>query len=124
MERDKAIKLLESKIEDMVRLIITERNKRKKKSRRRKAKRKEKEDDTVSSNDSYKKQYKEIQKALDDPAVNATGVMSKALGIDLTKDDAARSYAFKKKNRDPNPNGKKRYHFKQSEVTKIFNNLP
>lgn len=124
MERNKAIELLESKIEDMVRLIITEKNKRKKKSQKRKAKRKKKEDDAVSSNDSYKKQYKEIQKALDDPAVNATGVMSKALGIDLTKDDAARSHAFKKKNQKPIPDGTDVYQFKQSELTSIFNNLP
>lgn len=117
MERNKAIELLESKIEDMVRLIITEKNKRKKKSQKRKAKRKEKEDDTVSSSDSYKKQYKEIQKALDDPAVNATGVMSKALGIDLTKDDAARSHAFKMKNRKPTPSGTSRYEFDQDVVT-------
>lgn len=114
-ERDKAIKLLESKIETIVRNILREK--------------KEEEDsrrgpDTVGHQNSFKRQYKAIQKALSNPKVDATGVMSSALGINLTDDDAARSHAFKRLHKDKTPDGTGNYEFDQDEVAKIFNSLP
>lgn len=113
-DRDKMIKLLESKIENIVRAYLRENDSID--SRR--------GPDTVGKENSFKRQYKAIQKALSDKKVDATGVMSSALGIDLTKDDAARSHAFKKLHKEKTPDGTGNYEFDQDEVAKIFNSLP
>lgn len=126
MNRDKIIKLLEERIDEMVRDILSE--KKKKKSEPPKDKtpsKKEKENDNrVKKNKSYKRQYKEIQKALKRPEVNATGVMSTALDINLTKDNDERSHSFKKLNKKKTPDGEHVYKFTPDEVGKIFNALP
>ena len=116
MEREKAIQLLENRIDEMIRGIISEKKKKKKKKARKNG--------TVAKKDSFKKQYKEIEKALSSGEVNATGVMSKALNVNLTNDDAKRSEAFKKLHKKKTPDGEGEYQFSRNEVTKIFNSLP
>lgn len=115
MEREKAIQLLENRIDEMVREIISEKKKKKKKTPKK---------GTVGKKDSFKKQYKEIEKALSSGEINATGVMSKALNVNLTRDDAKRSEAFKKLHKEKTPDGENEYQFTRNEVTKIFNSLP
>jgi hypothetical protein len=103
------IKLLESKIDSLVRKIMTEDNTRRG------------SDNVVASQD-YKRQYKAIEKYLDQPDVDATQVMAKALGFD-PDDDAERSHAFKKLHRDPTADGTGRYKFDSSEIGKIFSQI-
>ena len=117
IERDKAIKLLESKIDTIVKNILREKEEdAESKSRR--------GDDNVDKNDTFKRQYKAIEKSLSDNRVDATGVMSAALGIDLSKDDAARSHAFKKLHKEKTQDGTGNYEFTPTEVASIFNQLP
>lgn len=114
-EKDKTIRLLESRIENIVRNILREKDEKAKSKRG---------PDTVQSKETFKRQYKAIQKALSDSKVNATGIMSAALRIDLTNDDAARSHAFKRLHKEKTPDGTGNYEFTQEEVSKIFNQLP
>lgn len=109
-DKELLMKKLEEKIENMVREIISEKKKISK-------------DNKTAKKDSYKSQYKAIKKALSDKKVNATGVMSKALGIDLTKDDAQRSKAFKKLHQEETPDGNSNYSFDRKEVNAIFNEI-
>jgi len=117
-DRDKLIKLLESKIENVTRNIV------KRMLRENDEPESKRGDDTIDNSQTYKRQYKAIEKALASGKVDATGVMSAALGIDLTKDDSARSHAFKKLHKEKTPDGSGTYKFDQSEVASIFNNLP
>lgn len=71
----------------------------------------------------YKRKYKAIQKALSDPKIDATQVMSKALGFDPS-DDVARSHAFKKLHKKSTPDGKSVYQFTHGEVWKIYTQIP
>lgn len=148
--KDKALQLLESKIESLVRAALNERGEAAQKtknsnvsdmhrdrnhqlnndylSQRKKSISKDRiaskrGDDTVQSSDTYKKQYKAIEKALNDSKVDATGVMAIALGFD-PKDDSARSHAFKKLHKEKTQDGTGNYSFDQDEVAKIFNALP
>ena len=116
IERDKAIKLLESKIDAIVKNVLREKEDKAVKSKR--------GDDNVEKNNAFKRQYKAIEKSLSDKRVDATGVMSAALGIDLSKDDAARSHAFKKLHKEKTQDGTGNYEFNPAEVAKIFNQLP
>lgn len=74
------------------------------------------------ASESYKRQYKEIEKKLTDPTVNPTQIMANALGFD-PDDDSARSHAFKKLYKDKTPSGDKVYKFSPAEVTKIVAQL-
>lgn len=151
--KDKAMQLLESKIESLVRAALNERGEFAQKtkrsdvsdmrrdkhnqlnndylSQRKKSISKDRNDkiaskrgdDTVQNSDTYKKQYKAIEKALSDGKVDATGVMASALGFD-PKDDSARSHAFKKLHKEKTQDGTGNYSFDQDEVAKIFNALP
>lgn len=147
--KDKAMQLLESKIESLVRAALNERGELSQKTNAFinaknslnapkhekqnlakstdnfiKAKNASKRgDDTVQNSDTYKKQYKAIEKALSDGKVDATGVMASALGFD-PKDDSARSHAFKKLHKEKTQDGTGNYSFDQDEVAKIFNALP
>ncbi len=118
IERDKMIKLLESKIENMVKQILDE----KKYHAPEKKVLGKKRIDTIEKSDSYKRQYKTIQKELGRPEVDATQIMARALGFD-SKDDAARSHAFKKLHRDKTPDGTGNYEFDAGEIGKIANAL-
>jgi hypothetical protein len=126
-ERDRMIKLLESKIESIVRNIITEKNFQeptKKILDKKQYDNIKRGSDNVEKSQSFKRQYKSIQKALSDKKVDATGVMSAGLGINLTDDDAARSHAFKKLHKEKTPDGTGNYEFTPEEVGGIFNALP
>jgi len=116
-ERDKMIKLLESKIEVIVKQILEE-----KKFRTEASEPDQRRVDTIGKSDAYKRQYKTVQKELGRPEVDATQIMARALGFD-PKDDAARSHAFKKLHRDKTPDGTGNYEFDAGEVGKIANAL-
>jgi phosphorylcholine metabolism protein LicD len=136
IERDKMIKLLESKIETIVRNVINEKrgksNVKKSKSTKKHNDLKQKNKkvnnkigkDTVEKNQTYKRQYKAIEKELNKPEIDATSIFTKAGIIPNNKDDAARSHAFKKLHKDKTPSGTRNYKFDQSEVARIFNVLP
>lgn len=102
--------LLENKIKSIVRQVMMEKES------------KENNGDSVINQKEYKKQYKHIQQALSNEKIDATQVMSSALGFDPS-DDSARSYAFKKLHQEDAPGGGK-YMFSESEVGKIFNAIP
>ena len=104
------IQLLESKIKTIVENILTEKRKKKKK--------KKSEDETVDKSQSFKRLYKTIEKSLDEPEINATQILSKALGFDADN-DSARSKAFKKLHKKPTPSKKGNYEFTSKEVGKI-----
>ena len=114
--RKSNLKLLEKKIEDLVREVLRESEGDKENIKR--------GPDTIDNSQAYKRQYKAIQRALTDKKVDATGIMSSALGIDLTKDDSARSHAFKKLHQDKTPDGTGNYKFSPEEIAKIFNSIP
>lgn len=113
-DRNRLVKILESRIEAMVRNIITENDNDSSK----------RDDETIEKSKTYKKQYRAIQNALKSPKIDATGVMSSALGINLTKDDAARSHAFKKLHKEKTPDESGTYKFSDEEIAAIFNELP
>lgn len=108
MANTQEMQLLESKIKAIVENILTEKKKKKKK----------KKVDTVDKNKSYKRLYKAIEKSLDEPQVNATQILSKALGFDAS-DDSERSKAFKKLHKKPTPDKSSNYEFDSKEVVKI-----
>jgi hypothetical protein len=146
IERDKMIKLLESKIETIVRNVISEKygesdvktsnatqSKRQHMSNnrterhndiRQKKVNNKRGDDSVEKSQAYKRQYKAIEKELNKPEIDATSIFTKAGIIPNNKDDAARSHAFKKLHKDKTPDGTGNYKFDQNEVAKIFNALP
>lgn len=101
--------LLENKIKSIVRQVMMEKNTKE-------------SGDSVTNEKEYRKQYKHIQQALSNEKIDATQVMSSALGFDPS-DDSARSYAFKKLHQEDAPGGGK-YKFSESEVGKIFNAIP
>lgn len=107
MANTQEMQLLESKIKAIVENILTEKKKKKKKKT-----------DTVEKSKSYKRLYKAIEKSLDEPQVNATQILSKALGFNAS-DDSARSKAFKKLHKKPTPDKSSNYEFTSKEVGKI-----
>ena len=146
IERDKMIKLLESKIETIVRNIINERSDnsnvqtksnptsdRREHMAQTRAERhnnlrqhgnSKRNDDNIENSKSYKRQYKAIENELGQPEIDATGVFVKAGIIPNNKDASARSHAFKKLHKDKTPDGTGNYKFEPNEVSKIFNVLP
>lgn len=117
--RDNTMQLLESKIESIVREVLSE---KKNFFKHKKIKPKQTADDKIKSNDAYKRQYKAIEAYLDRPEVDATQVLAKALGFDAN-DDSARSHAFKKLHKEETPDGTKKYKFSPEEVGKIFSEI-
>lgn len=126
IERDKMIKLLESKIETIVRNVIREKSEliHSTDDEKNRAIHSKRGEDNVEKNQSYKRQYKAIEKELGQPEVDATGVFVKAGVIPSNKDDAARSHAFKKLHKDKTPDGTGNYKFEPDELAKIFNAMP
>lgn len=118
------IMLLESTIKQIVSEILTE--KKRKKKRKKKVKKLDKSkrgEDSVEGSKSYKRQYKAVEDMMDDPRINKTQVMSKALGVDLTDDDAARSHMFKKLHKEKTPDKSGTYEFNDDEISAIFSQL-
>ena len=107
--KDNMLKLLENRIEKIVRDVLNETKK-------------DKDKNTVEKSKSFTRQYKTIQQQLMRPEVDATQIMAKALDFD-PKDDTARSHAFKKLHREETPDGKSRYEFDESEIGRIANFL-
>lgn len=112
-------KMLESIIENLVRGVISSKNRLNESSS---------DDDKLGSDkehgeNDYKRKYKAVQKALSDPKIDATQVMSKALGFD-PDDDVARSHAFKKLHKKRTPDGKNVYQFSPDDIGKIFTQIP
>lgn len=129
-DKDK-MAILEEKIQEIVENIILEKKLHGKNSNRQTYhsfkgdnSAKKRGNDNVESSQAYKRQYKAIEKALDSPEVDATGVFVKAGVIPSADDDSARSHAFKKLHKDKTPDKTGRYKFSQSEVAKIFSALP
>lgn len=114
-DRDNMLKLLENRIEKIVRDVLNE-------SKEDKDNKKPKDRNTVEKSKSFTRQYKTIQQQLMRPEVDATQIMAKALNFD-PKDDTARSHAFKKLHREETPDGKNRYEFDESEIGRIANFL-
>lgn len=109
-----ARKLLENKIYTIVKEVLREfesiKNEKSVKSKR--------YDDNEETKRAYKRQYKEVENYLNRPEIDATQVMSKALGFNAD-DDAARSHAFKKLHRDKTPDKSGVYKFTPDEIIKI-----
>lgn len=146
-EKDKMIKLLESKIETIIRNVLREKeedndmNSRQERytqnrdQRHQDAKQRHSDkaiskrgEDNVENSQSFKRQYKAIEKELGADGVSATGVFRKAGIIPKatgTKEaDTARGWAFKKLHKNKTPDGTGTYKFDQDEVADIFNALP
>lgn len=105
MLNEQVLKILEAKITKIVKQVIRETEDMR-------------NDDNVELSKSYLKNYKAVQSALTDPKVNATQVMSKALGFD-PKDDAKRSHAFKQLHQEKTQDGSGVYKFSDSEINKL-----
>lgn len=129
--KDKTITLLEQRIEKIARRIIGEQIQKKLNESNANDKEEAEMDDAdynkvgedffvgdVSTSKAYKRRYKEVQKKLDDETVNATQVMSNALGFKAS-DDTARSHAFKKLHQEKTADGESVYKFSPSELLKI-----
>ena len=97
-----AMNLLETRIYNMVKKALTEA-----------------EDGDYINSEEGKKQYKAIQTALNDPKVNATQIMAKALGFS-PDDDSERSYAFKKLHQEHDEQTGKPCSFNKDQLNKIF----
>jgi hypothetical protein len=110
--KDKAMKLLEQKIQSIVRQALREMGEEAEK----------RGPDTVDSSEDFKRKYLDVQRELTRPAIDATQVMSKALGFNA-KDDSARSHAFKKLHKEKTPDGSGNYEFTSEELGKIKNAL-
>jgi len=99
------LKLLEAKITKLVKQAITEDEKKR-------------GNDNVEVSKDYEKKYKSIQKALENDTINATQVMSNALGF-KSDDDAKRSHAFKQLHQKKTQDGTGVYKFSDEEINKI-----
>lgn len=117
MKNYNTLRLLENKIYSIVKQVIREVEEEKKEEKKTK-----RHDDNVVSNDSYKRQYREVEEYLDRPEIDATQVMANALGFDPS-DDAERSHAFKKLHKEPTPDKTGKYKFSREEVTKIHGEI-
>jgi predicted oxidoreductase len=106
MDNNKEMQLLEAKIRHIVKKIITEADNTKRGS------------DNVEKSKEYAKKYKAIQKALGNKTVNATQVMSTALGF-KADDDTKRSHAFKQLHQEKTQDGTGVYKFSDEEINKI-----
>lgn len=117
MNNDKtiAMQLLESKIENIVRTILREKDKDSNTNNNKQ----HASFGDVDSDYAYKRRYKAVEDYLNKPEVDATQVMAKALGFD-PKDDAKRSHMFKKLHKERVPDGSKTYEFDPEEISKIF----
>jgi len=107
MTKEQTLQLLESKITQIVKQVIREKEEETRRN-----------SDNVEVSKDYLKKYKAIQNALTDPKVNATQVMSKALKFD-PKDDAKRSHAFKQLHQEKTPDGTGVYKFSDVEINNL-----
>jgi len=105
MDKDKQMQLLEAKITKLVRAAIYEAETKR-------------GDNNVEVSKDFQKKYKAIQKALSNKTVNATQVMSTALGF-KADDDTKRSEAFKKLHQEPTQDGTGIYKFSDEEINQI-----
>ena len=107
MNKEQTMQLLEAKITKLVRQVMNEAEKETKRG-----------SDNVEINKDFEKKYKAIQKALTNKTVNATQVMSKALGF-KPDDDTARSHAFKMLHQEKTQDGTGIYKFSDEELNRI-----
>lgn len=114
---NEAIKLLENKIENIVRAILREKAEEDRKTKKSNDEKSGFGD--VETDEAYKRRYKAVEDYLNKPEVDATQVMAKALGFD-PKDDSARSHMFKKLHKELIPDGSKTYEFNPEEISKIY----